>query len=225
MSTLTNPVTLTADEILEQYATNEHRWLGWEDREINFEVGPATAELHAAYLAFRTVYHVDHRGQGHGRRLMDVIVAYAEATGCGLDLTVLTDNEPAIHLYTSVGFKIVHTTEARYDDLGRPRPAMHYMKRYPTRIPATDEWDKHFEAKARQLERDHEPAPEGPDEWAEPREAIRAAEKVAYEHVKDRDRYSGSDNYEANTRRMYRDAFGAALLASGWTITRTGEVA
>lgn len=221
----------TAEEILERYATNnpEHEvsWPGWADHHIDFEVGPATAELHSSYQAFRTVYsvnvHPDHRGQGHGRRLMDVIVAYAEATGCGLNLSVLVDNEPAVRLYKSVGFRIVHTSEARHDDLGRPRPAEHYMKRYPTRIPATPEWDAHFEAKALRLERDHEPKLGG-DFWVEFfADLYRAQMSKDKTGIDDRARYTGSANYEENTRRLSCDASGAALEALGWTITRTKE--
>lgn len=221
-----------AQEILERFATNnpEHEvsWPGWADHHIDFKVGPATAELHSAFHAFRTIYsvnvHVDHRGRGHGRRLMDVIVAYAEATGCGLSLSVLVDNEPAVRLYRSVGFRITHTSEAGTDDLGRPRPAEHYMKRYPTRIPATPEWDTHFEAKALRLERDHEPRL-GSDEGVAAMDALHAARKVAYKRDEggNRARYTGSANYEENSRRLYCDAILAALRESGWTITRTND--
>lgn len=214
---------LTAEEILEEYAANKDSWSGWENHHIDFEVGYATAELHSVYSAFRTVYsvhvHVDHRGQGHGRRLMEVITAYADAVGVGLNLSVYADNEAAIRLYTSVGFRIRHTREAGIDEFGRPNEAIHYMERYPTRIPSTPEWDAHFEAKALRLERDHEPRLGG-DLWVEFFADLYRAQ-MSRDHTDDRARYTGSANYEENSRRLSCDATGAALRALGWTITRT----
>ena len=208
-----------AEEILGQYATNKGSWAGWEQHHIDFRVGPATAELHSAHDCFRTLYSVrvkaKKRGQGHGRRLMDVIVAYAEATGCGLRLEVYADNEPAVRLYKAVGFRITNT-----------RDGIHVMRRYPSRIPSTPEWDEHFEKKALLLERDHEPRL-GSDHWVGALDALHRAREVAYAQTKNgqdgRVRYSGSRNYEENTRRLYCDAIGAALEASGWTITRINE--
>lgn len=216
MTTLERPTTLTAEEILEAYAKKPKQlWQGWADHHINFKVGPATAELHSGYGAFRTVYSVrvkeKRRGQGHGRRLMDVIVAYADATGTGLNLTVYGDNEAAIRLYKSVGFRITNTR----DD------GTHWMERYPTRIPSTPAWDKHFEEKALRLERDHEPRLGG-DHWVAFFDALYKAQMTPTNLG--RADYTGSRNYGENTRRLSCDATGALLVAAGWTITRTQEV-
>lgn len=208
-----------AGKILEQYATNRTRYPGWEDRQIDFKVGPATAELHSSYNAFRHLYGVcvkpRKRGQGHGRRLMDVIVAYADVKGHGLELDVLADNEPAVRLYRSVGFRITHTRpRADYD-----QRVIHWMERYPARIPATDEWDRHFEAKALWLEREHEPRMGG-DFWVAFFDALYKAQMTP-DKIEERERYGVPSNYWENTRRLSCDATGALLEAAGWTVTRT----
>lgn len=49
-----------------------------------------------------------HRGKGYGGYLMQTLTAYADACSFRLTLCVHAHNEPAMRLYTSVGFVITH---------------------------------------------------------------------------------------------------------------------
>lgn len=235
MTTIERPTGLTVEEILDTYVTNKWRGGGYTDgapwhahHDLEFKVGPARAMVHSPHDAFSGVWSVKvkepKRGRGHGRRLMETIVAFADADGRGLHLEVAASNEVAIHLYESVGFRIEWTRTARdAERCGIANKAVtHGMKRYPTHVPDTPEWTRHFEAKALRLEQDHEPTPEGTEDMIPMLDAIYAAQ-MGESGADERDRYSGSENYRDNTRRLHGVAFREALLASGWTIARVGE--
>ncbi len=50
--------------------------------------------------------HPDHRGQGHGRAVMEMILTYSDLSGRDTELRVRADNEPAIRLYRSLGYVV-----------------------------------------------------------------------------------------------------------------------
>lgn len=62
-------------------------------------------------------------GRGHGRRSMATLVDRAEALGLAfLDLEVKTDNEPALRLYRSAGFRVREDVTAPPGKLAMTRP-------------------------------------------------------------------------------------------------------
>jgi GNAT superfamily N-acetyltransferase len=215
------PATMTSDQLATQYvkgnwAKANHRFHGTQ-----WKVGRAKAVLDSSHhQTFRRVWSVSvpakHRRKGHGRRLMQVLTAYADAEALGLDLFVDTDNEAAINLYRSFGFTITRTNNA--GNAGKAG-ANHYMMRLPLAVMEGEKWEAYFKAEALRLERDNEPRL-GSDHWVAFFDALHKARMEDRERP-DRARHTGSPNYEENSRRLYCDATGAALLAAGWTVTRT----
>ncbi len=67
------------------------------------------------------------QGGGIGRRLLATLLAEADAHGGPVYLDVRTDNEPAIGLYSSVGFERIGTRPRYY----RPSGADAYVMRRP----------------------------------------------------------------------------------------------
>lgn len=56
------------------------------------------------------------RGEGHGRTLVAAAIQRARSRGCGrIQLDANRDNEPAVKLYESLGFRPVHN-EAKFGD-------------------------------------------------------------------------------------------------------------
>lgn len=64
--------------------------------------------------------HPDHRGQGHGRRLMEVMLTYSDLSGYGTELRVRADNEPALRLYRSLGYVVAEDPSGFQDWTGQP---------------------------------------------------------------------------------------------------------
>lgn len=77
-----------------------------------------------------------HRGQGHGRVLMQTLAEYADQFGFRMWLSVYSNNDPAVRLYRSLGFEVRTSKEpgkwwveyAEDNDLPAP-PSIHYMVR------------------------------------------------------------------------------------------------
>lgn len=200
-------LTGTDEDLLARYSNGGHY-------RPEFKVGKARADVHSSsHDVFWGVWSVrtkeKHRGKGHGRRLMQVLTAYADAAGRGLFLQVYTDNAVAINLYESAGFRITYT-----------HGGIHGMKRYPAHIPSTPQWDRYFEEKAILLERDHEPRL-GSDEGVAFFDDLYRIQQNRPDL--DRPRHTGSANYGENTRRLSCDNTLAGLREAGWTITRIGD--
>ncbi len=89
---------------------SESRTLIAEDNEnivgfISAERGFANRIKHSAYIVMGILK--DYRGRGMGEKLFQEIVKWAlESNITRLELTVMTHNEGAIHLYKKMGFKI-----------------------------------------------------------------------------------------------------------------------
>ncbi len=70
-------------------------------------IGCGLGVLQAGYLGiFDIVIDPDHRGQGHGTRLMEALLAWGEQAGAKASyLQVMCNNEPALCLYEKLGFE------------------------------------------------------------------------------------------------------------------------
>lgn len=78
-------------------------------------LGPMEApeyEIHTVGVA------PDHQGRGLGRRIMEQLVAVADAQPGEIFLEVRTDNTPALRLYLSLGFRILGTRPHYYQPSG-----------------------------------------------------------------------------------------------------------
>jgi ribosomal protein S18 acetylase RimI-like enzyme len=68
------------------------------------------------------------RKQGLGLKLLETIISFCRETNCvdWLDLTVLSNNQPAINLYLKCGFRVVGEITDRYriDDIAVSEVAM-----------------------------------------------------------------------------------------------------
>jgi GNAT superfamily N-acetyltransferase len=94
-------------------------WLLWSSEtartrvvgHIELRGGRVRAEMHRAVVAMGILR--PHRGQGHGRRLLETAIAWArdEAGLSYLDLGVFSKNERAMRLYTRMGFVTTGTRE------------------------------------------------------------------------------------------------------------------
>jgi ribosomal-protein-alanine N-acetyltransferase len=107
------------------------------------QAGPATAppvgdpvgyvlvigegDTHLAEL----VVHPDHRREGHGRALVDAVVA-DQAPGTRVTLAVAADNGPARSLYESAGFEPIDRRPEFYESIdGCPDEAVVYAYDVP----------------------------------------------------------------------------------------------
>lgn len=70
-------------------------------------IGCGLGVLQAGYLGvFDIVIDSDHRGQGHGTRLMGALLAWGQGRGANTAyLQVMCNNEPALKLYEKLGFQ------------------------------------------------------------------------------------------------------------------------
>jgi len=70
-------------------------------------IGCGLGVLQAGYLGiFDIVIDPDHRGQGHGFRLMQALLAWGQRRGASkVYLQVMCNNKPALRLYEKLGFK------------------------------------------------------------------------------------------------------------------------
>lgn len=74
--------------------------VGWCD----IARGERASIAHAGHLGMGLVK--EHRGQGHGRQLMEAALAAAKALGLErVELEVFASNAPALALYRSLGFR------------------------------------------------------------------------------------------------------------------------
>lgn len=68
--------------------------------------------------------HPNHRGLGHGRAIMEKLIALADSRQMHLELRVYVTNTPAVRLYESVGFEVdPDLPQSWYDD------PVHFMVR------------------------------------------------------------------------------------------------
>ena len=68
-----------------------------------------------AYI-IRDVYVLpEYRGQGYGKKLLEGIIDFLKAKKLPIQLYVDSDNQVAIALYKSVGFKLVKTGDTHGD--------------------------------------------------------------------------------------------------------------
>lgn len=65
-----------------------------------------TTDARRVYIHHMGV-HPDHQNQGIGRMLLEIAVAYGDKLGQQCKLEVHRDNEPARHLYESLGFEYI----------------------------------------------------------------------------------------------------------------------
>jgi GNAT superfamily N-acetyltransferase len=75
-------------------------------RDAGRAVSVAYGAIHDGMLVFESVVtDKDHRGKGHGRRMLAAIIAWGHAAGAdGACLQVQADNRNAVALYTGLGF-------------------------------------------------------------------------------------------------------------------------
>jgi ribosomal protein S18 acetylase RimI-like enzyme len=70
-------------------------------------IGCGLGVLQAGYIGiFDIVIDPEHRGQGHGTRLMEALLAWGKGTGANASyLQVMCNNAPALRLYENLGFQ------------------------------------------------------------------------------------------------------------------------
>ena len=79
---------------------NEGKVVGWCD----IARGERESIAHTGHLGMGLVK--EHRGQGHGRRLMEAALTAAKAQGIErVELEVFASNAPAVTLYRKLGFR------------------------------------------------------------------------------------------------------------------------
>jgi putative acetyltransferase len=82
------------------YAVDGERVVGWAD--VSAAANPRLA--HRGFLGMGLVR--SHRGQGLGPKLLDAALARAKTFGLEkVELSVYTENQPAIRLYQKAGFE------------------------------------------------------------------------------------------------------------------------
>ncbi|MGW5661734.1 N-acetyltransferase family protein [Streptomyces sp. NPDC003758] len=87
--------------------------------------GPAAGIANAGFMV-----DPDHAGQGIGRALAEYILAAAKAQGYrGMVFNAVVETNPAVALWTSLGFAIVGTVPDAYDHPRFGRVGLHVMYR------------------------------------------------------------------------------------------------
>ena len=83
-----------------------------DGRPVGYALVIGDGDTHLAEL----VVHPDHRREGHGRALVDAVVA-RQAPGTRVTLAVAADNDPARSLYDSAGFAPIDRRPAFYESV------------------------------------------------------------------------------------------------------------
>ncbi|MFJ8361010.1 GNAT family N-acetyltransferase [Streptomyces sp. NPDC093984] len=87
--------------------------------------GPAAGIANAGFMV-----DPDHAGQGIGRALAEYILAAAKAQGYrGMVFNAVVETNPAVALWTSLGFAVVGTIPDAYDHPRFGRVGLHVMYR------------------------------------------------------------------------------------------------
>jgi ribosomal protein S18 acetylase RimI-like enzyme len=85
--------------------------------------GPASRVANAGFMV-----DPDHAGRGIGRALAEHLLAAAETAGYrGMVFNAVVETNPAVKLWTSLGFTIVGTVPEAYDHPRHGRVGLHIM--------------------------------------------------------------------------------------------------
>ncbi len=123
MTDVLSPLSVASiNDLLARYCTGREDWMRGGTIWATEHASLAINEDHSPeILGIWSVRVPDEfRGQGYGRKLMEVICAYSDAVQIPLALDVYTDNAVAIHLYLSMGFEITHTVARSFHQMVRP---------------------------------------------------------------------------------------------------------
>jgi L-amino acid N-acyltransferase YncA len=87
--------------------------------------GPAAGIANAGFMV-----DPDHAGRGIGRALAEHVLTAARAAGYrAMVFNAVVETNPAVHLWTSLGFAVVGTIPDAYDHPRHGRVALHVMHR------------------------------------------------------------------------------------------------
>ncbi|MFI5674360.1 GNAT family N-acetyltransferase [Streptomyces cellulosae] len=85
--------------------------------------GPAARIANAGFMV-----DPDHSGRGHGRALAEYLLTAAEAAGYrGMVFNAVVETNPAVKLWTSLGFTILGTVPEAYEHPRHGRVGLHIM--------------------------------------------------------------------------------------------------